>query len=78
MRWAVRAAVFAVAGYQRFISPLLGQRCRFAPTCSEYARLALTEHGLPRGTWLALRRVLRCHPFHPGGVDPPPTRVRRL
>jgi len=67
-----RIAAATVKAYQRFVSPLLPPACRFAPTCSEYARLALLEHGLARGTWLALRRLTRCHPFHPGGYDPPP------
>ncbi len=72
MSWPVRAAVTVVAGYQALLSPVLGRHCRFAPSCSEYARLALIDHGLQRGGWLALRRLLRCHPFHPGGYDPPP------
>jgi len=70
--WATRAVVALVAGYQVLLSPALGRHCRFAPTCSEYARLALIEHGVGRGGWLAVRRLLRCHPFHPGGYDPPP------
>jgi len=70
--WAIRAVVALVAGYQVLLSPALGRHCRFAPTCSEYARLALIEHGVGRGGWLAVRRLLRCHPFHPGGYDPPP------
>lgn len=76
MSVAARAVVYAVVAYQRLISPLLPRACRFAPTCSEYARLAILEHGAARGTWLALRRVARCHPFHPGGYDPPPVRPR--
>ena len=61
--------------YRRWVSPLLGQRCRFAPTCSAYALEALTAHGLLRGTSLTLRRLVRCQPFHPGGHDPvPPAR----
>ena len=72
MSWATRAVVALVAGYQVLLSPALGRHCRFAPTCSEYARLALIEHGVGRGGWLAVRRLLRCHPFHPGGYDPPP------
>ena len=72
-----RGAVVALALYQRLVSPFLPRACRFAPTCSEYARLALIEHGLIAGVWLALRRVLRCHPLHPGGNDPPPARQRR-
>ena len=71
---AARIAAAVVVGYQWLVSPLLPRACRFAPTCSEYARLALLEHGLARGTWLALRRLARCHPFHPGGFDPPPAR----
>jgi putative membrane protein insertion efficiency factor len=58
--------------YQIVISPLLPQRCRFVPTCSQYAIEALKEHGALRGSWLALRRLLRCHPLHPGGHDPVP------
>jgi uncharacterized protein len=56
--------------YQYFISPLLPPRCRFYPSCSQYALEAIECHGLPRGLYLALRRLLRCHPFHPGGFDP--------
>jgi putative membrane protein insertion efficiency factor len=64
--------------YQRRISPLLGPRCRFAPSCSTYAVQALTAHGALRGGWLVLRRLGRCHPFHPGGHDPvPAVRSRR-
>ena len=64
-----------VRAYRRWISPLLGQRCRFAPSCSAYAADALAVHGAGRGSWLALRRLSRCHPFHPGGHDPvPPVR----
>jgi uncharacterized protein len=58
--------------YQRLISPLLGPSCRFQPTCSNYATECLSTHGPLRGTWLAVRRIARCHPFHPGGYDPPP------
>jgi putative membrane protein insertion efficiency factor len=71
-----RIAAGAVVVYQRLVSPLLPGACRFAPTCSEYARLALAEHGLVRGLALAAWRLARCHPFHPGGWDPPPTRRR--
>jgi putative membrane protein insertion efficiency factor len=70
------AAAWLVRVYQGLISPWFPQACRFAPTCSEYARLALLEHGLGRGVWLALKRLVRCHPFNPGGFDPPPTRER--
>lgn len=58
--------------YQLTLSPMLGASCRFYPTCSEYARLAILEHGSLRGSWLATRRLARCHPWHPGGYDPVP------
>jgi putative membrane protein insertion efficiency factor len=62
----------AVRGYQLIISPLLPPRCRFFPSCSQYALEAITRHGALKGTWLAARRLVRCHPFHPGGFDPVP------
>jgi len=58
--------------YQYAISPMLGSRCRFDPSCSQYAVEALQRHGAFKGTWLAVRRVGRCHPWHPGGYDPVP------
>ncbi len=58
--------------YQRWISPFTSPSCRYFPSCSEYAAQAVTRYGLFRGSWLALRRLLRCHPFHPGGYDPVP------
>lgn len=64
--------LMAIRAYQRWLSPLLGQHCRFAPSCSAYAAHALVSHGLLRGGWLAVRRLVRCHPFHPGGHDPVP------
>lgn len=72
MTWAARAAAGIVGGYQQLLSPYLGRHCRFAPSCSEYARQAVLGHGLGRGLALAAGRLLRCHPFHPGGYDPPP------
>lgn len=58
--------------YQYAISPLLGRRCRFYPSCSEYAVEAIKKHGAWRGGWLSTKRVCRCHPWHPGGYDPVP------
>lgn len=69
---AARGAALLLSGYKRFVSPLLPPACRFTPTCSVYAREALLKHGLVRGAGLALRRLSRCHPFHPGGADPVP------
>lgn len=58
-----------VRAYQYLLSPWLGRRCRFYPSCSEYAVEALQKHGGVAGSWLTLRRLARCHPYHPGGVD---------
>jgi hypothetical protein len=70
--------IMLVKGYRRSVGMLLMPRCRFAPSCSDYALGALAEHGAMRGSWLAVRRIGRCHPFHPGGYDPvPPRRARR-
>jgi hypothetical protein len=72
MSLLTRAVVTGIRGYQWLLSPLVGSACRFAPTCSEYARLAVIDHGAIKGGWLAARRIVRCQPFHPGGYDPPP------
>jgi putative membrane protein insertion efficiency factor len=64
--------ILLVRGYQVGISPLLPPSCRYYPTCSAYAIEAIERHGPARGGWLALRRILRCHPFRPGGPDPVP------
>ena len=70
-----RALLAGISAYQKLVSPLLGPRCRFAPSCSAYAAEAIARHGAARGGWLAVRRIARCHPFHPGGHDPvPPAR----
>jgi putative membrane protein insertion efficiency factor len=63
--------ILLVRFYQLTISPLLGQTCRFYPTCSQYAIEALKKHGALKGTWLAIKRVCKCHPWHPGGKDEP-------
>ncbi|MEB3336546.1 MAG: membrane protein insertion efficiency factor YidD [Leptolyngbyaceae bacterium] len=62
-----------IQGYRIFISPFLLPTCRFQPTCSSYALEAVERFGAWRGGWLAMRRILKCHPFHPGGYDPVPT-----
>src|SRR5581483_5695320 len=64
--------IFLIRVYQLTLSRLIGPVCRFEPSCSRYAAECLHVHGLGRGSWLAVRRVARCHPFHPGGYDPPP------
>ena len=61
-----------VRAYQYALRPMVGAHCRFAPSCSDYAHDALVKHGALKGSWLAVRRVLRCHPYHPGGYDPVP------
>jgi uncharacterized protein len=71
---ATRVLMLLVSAYRRFLSPLLGPQCRFRPTCSAYSLEALQAHGALRGTWLTVRRIARCHPFHPGGYDPVPPR----
>ena len=69
---AARGLSLAVEAYRMTLSPLLGGHCRFEPSCSRYAQQALLRHGARRGGWLALRRLLRCHPFSPPGFDPVP------
>lgn len=67
-----RLLLAAIRGYRYLLSPWWGGQCRFTPTCSEYAMDAIHEHGSLRGTWLAVRRVSKCHPWHQGGFDPVP------
>ncbi|MEG1996602.1 MAG: membrane protein insertion efficiency factor YidD, partial [Oscillospiraceae bacterium] len=64
--------LFLIRCYQKFISPLFLPRCRFTPTCSSYAILALEKHGLFKGSYLAIKRIIRCNPFSKGGADPVP------
>jgi hypothetical protein len=67
-----RSVALLIKGYRYAISPLLGPHCRFHPSCSAYALAAIESHGIARGGLLALRRVGKCHPWHPGGFDPVP------
>jgi putative membrane protein insertion efficiency factor len=62
----------ALRAYRYLLRPMLGANCRFYPSCSDYASEAIARHGAARGAWLAMRRVGRCHPWHPGGYDPVP------
>ncbi|MDX1391153.1 MAG: membrane protein insertion efficiency factor YidD [Rheinheimera sp.] len=71
-RLAVRLALALVRGYQLLISPLFGPSCRFHPTCSHYAISAIARFGVIKGSWLTLKRLLKCHPLHAGGDDPVP------
>lgn len=73
---ASRAVILLIRGYQKGISPLLGPHCRFEPTCSSYAILAVQRFGLIKGCWLTIKRVLKCHPLHKGGNDPVPPKNR--
>ncbi len=72
LRQGVRNLLIAlVRFYQRGISPLLGSNCRFSPTCSQYTIEAIEKYGAIRGLWKGMKRIARCHPFSPGGYDPP-------
>jgi len=70
--------VLLIRGYQKWISPLLGPHCRFNPSCSHYAIQAIKLHGLIKGSWLALKRILKCHPLHSGGDDPVPEKITHI
>lgn len=75
LKQALRAIpIGCIRLYQWLISPLLGPRCRFHPSCSHYAIEAIEKHGMMRGFWLATKRIAKCHPGHPGGYDPVPDR----
>ncbi|MBC8537036.1 membrane protein insertion efficiency factor YidD [Clostridiales bacterium BX7] len=67
-----RFLIALIRGYRKYISPYKRPCCRFTPTCSQYALEAIGRYGALRGSWLALRRILKCHPFHRGGYDPVP------
>lgn len=75
LRWIIRLPGRAIIGvvrfYQLFIGPMLGANCRFTPSCSQYMIEAVQKYGAIRGSWKGVRRICRCHPYHPGGYDPP-------
>ena len=72
LEWPRLGAIQLIRWYQRFVSPAFPPRCRFSPSCSQYTLEAMERYGLVRGGWLGFRRIIRCHPFHPGGYDPVP------
>jgi len=76
--WFKAALIWSIRGYRSILSPLLPPTCRYTPTCSQYALTAVQRYGAARGSWLALRRILRCHPFHAGGYDPVPEGLWQL
>lgn len=71
-----KVLIYLIRGYQRFISPLLGPRCRFYPSCSSYAIQAVERFGPLKGSALAVHRICRCHPLNPGGIDPVPDKQK--
>jgi putative membrane protein insertion efficiency factor len=71
-RWPRAAILLLIRAYQLTLSRLVLTQCRFVPSCSRYTYEAVERHGAVKGTWLGVRRLLRCHPFHPGGYDPVP------
>ncbi len=75
--WIKEAIVILIHLYRHSASLLLGPCCRFTPSCSSYALVAIQRFGIAEGTWLALKRLIRCHPFHPGGHDPVPEIIEK-
>ena len=75
--WMKTLLIWLIKGYRALISPLFPPVCRFQPTCSSYALEAVNRFGAFRGSWLAVQRILRCHPFHPGGYDPVPQKEEK-
>ena len=69
--------ILLIRFYQKFISPMFPAKCRFYPTCSQYTLEAIKEHGTIKGTYLGIRRILKCHPFHEGGYDPVPKKENK-
>lgn len=67
-----RVAMALVGFYRKYISPMFPPSCRYVPSCSEYAMIALQRYGFIKGSWMAIKRICRCHPWHPGGYDPVP------
>ena len=67
-----RSALAGIRAYQKVLSPFLGSNCRYYPTCSAYTYEAIEIHGVARGSWLGIKRIGRCHPWHEGGIDPVP------
>ena len=74
---ASHSAVLMIRAYQKILSPLLGQHCRFYPSCSQYTLEAIQEWGLAKGMFLGAKRICRCHPLNPGGIDPVPLNPQR-
>lgn len=73
--FSAKVLIGAIRFYQLFISPLIGPRCRFTPTCSCYGIQALKTHGAVKGSWLTVKRILKCHPLNVGGYDPVPPKI---
>lgn len=71
-----QSAILMIRTYQKLLSPLLGQHCRFYPSCSQYTLEAIQEWGLVKGVWLGTKRICRCHPLNEGGIDPVPKRTQ--